>query len=204
MTNLLHSSCIVCVSEKTNRNCSSCADPRTRGRNGERSKIRSGFRDTIELLRYGRTSDRRLGARRPRLSLRDATGSSRCSFDSTASITPAAFQPWRGKKVSNRDVCWHFDRVESSRFVSASTPVLHPFCKLTVIRLPRCPAVPIDRYSPIRHRDVRESRFAAWRADARTLTTGLRLASIHGHALCAIAASTGGDKSRLPICYIVS
>lgn len=67
-----------------------------------------------------------------------------------------------------------FDRVdrhavESSRFVSASTPVLHPFCKLTVIWLSRCPAVSIDRHSPIRHRNVRESLFPAPRAGARTL-----------------------------------
>jgi len=39
MTNLLHSLCVVCVSEKTNRNRSSCANLRARGRNGERGKI---------------------------------------------------------------------------------------------------------------------------------------------------------------------
>lgn len=58
--------------------------------------------------------------------------------------------------------------VPLSRGVSSRlwTPVLHPFCKLTVIQLPRCPAVPIDRHSPIRHRDVRESRLPALRKQA--------------------------------------
>lgn len=133
-------------------------------------------------------SDRQLGVRRPRLSLQDATGSSRRSFDSIVRqhrlhqhrLRPP-FNPEEGK-MSNRDVCRHFDRVdrravESSRFVSASTPVLHPFCKLTVIWLPRCPAVSIDRYSPIRHRNVRESLFPAPHAGARTLTVGLPPAS---------------------------
>lgn len=52
----------------------------------ERNRILGA--DFVTRSNYFVTSDRRLGARRPRLSLRDATGSRRFRFDRpTASIT---------------------------------------------------------------------------------------------------------------------
>lgn len=120
MTNLLYSSCSVRVSGKTKRNCSSCADPGTRGRNGERGKMHGAdFVTRSNYLVTDARQDRRIG--RPSSSpiiiemlLAAAAAVSIRSSDSI-DYTNTAFQPRGGRKVSDRDVCRHFDRVVSSR-----------------------------------------------------------------------------------------
>lgn len=188
MTNLLYSS-VHCSRQRENLSKlpSSCVSRRPRKERASvtKSSERISWHDRI-------TSLRRI-ARRPRLSLRDATGSRRFRFDRpTAWITPhyPVLRPWekgRRTRAFAGDVCRgillrsgliaKLNWVRPRRFVSASTPVLHPFCKLTVRRLtlglprPR----PIDRHSPIRHRDVGEISVLPASRGARTLTAELHL-----------------------------
>lgn len=130
------------VSEKTNRNCGSCADPGTRGRNGERGRIHGA--DFVTRSNYFVTNARQIGdsgACRSRLSLQDATGSSRRSFDRSVRqhrLFQPPFNPVEGK-VSNRDVCRHFDRVDRRTLCRAE-----PFRLGLNVRL--TPLLQIDGY----------------------------------------------------------
>lgn len=85
MTNLPYSS-LHCSRQRENISKLPRAAVSGRERNGERNKILGAH--FVTRSNYFVTSDRRLGGRRPRLSLRDATGSRRFRFDRpTASIT---------------------------------------------------------------------------------------------------------------------
>lgn len=178
-----------------------------RERNRERNKILGA--DFVTRSNYFVTSDRRSGARRPLVYHYEMLLAA-ADFDSIVRQHrlryPTVLRPGGGRegrtKVS-RCVPRHspsigliavFGWIEPRRFVSASTSVLHPFCKLTVIRPPQCPAASIDRHSPIRHRNVGESRCFLHRARCKNSNCGIT--PIHGHALCAIAASTARDESR--------
>lgn len=182
MTNLPYSS-LHCSRQRENASKLPRAAVSGRERNGERNKILGAH--FVTRSNYFVTSDRQLGSRRPRLSLRDATGSRRFRFDRPDSIDYTIrrfFELEKGKDGASRCVSRHSSSIEliavcyvelNLETFRLGLDVLHPFCKLTVIRVPRCPTAPIDRHSPIRHRKVRESRCFLHRARRKNSNCGI-------------------------------